>query len=163
MRFLVAERRNHRKHLREDSDMSTLKQSIHGFVTKGDTALAVTKYGEYLKSKHWKNIKNKAFKFYKGECWICRKKHDLNIHHRIYKDKRGSILGREKMSHLLLLCFTCHKIWHKTHGFKEMDMHYYSMSGDLVDQGFSRTQAIKECVNYMSIKERILTFFGFND
>lgn len=129
---------------------------------KEDIAISSMQYDEYLKTKHWKNIKNKAYKYYQKECWICRKKYDLHVHHRRYKDKRGSILKRESMSDLILLCETCHKIWHKTHGFNEVDIHYYSMAGDLVDQGFSRSQAIKRCLEYLSLKDRILVFLGID-
>lgn len=64
-------------------------------------------YNEYLKTDHWKNIRQQAFTHYGAACCLCNSKRQLNVHHRSYDN-----LGEEPMSDLIVLCRNCHAKFH---------------------------------------------------
>ena len=71
-------------------------------------------YNEYLKTNHWKSRKFKKLWQVNGQCQECGDKTGLQVHHVRYKDNNGnSVLYRERMRDLIVLCDTCHK---KIHG-----------------------------------------------
>lgn len=77
-------------------------------------------YKRYLKSKHWRGIKEKIYQKYK-KCQKCGKRYDLQVHHTTYEN-----LGNEKLQDLLLLCRRCH---YKTyHRHRQKDWRYYRPS-----------------------------------
>lgn len=59
------------------------------------------KYKEYLKSKHWKDLRASYFKK-TTLCEICWNKWK-NLHHRTYKN-----IWKENLNELILLCKACH-------------------------------------------------------
>lgn len=71
-----------------------------------DTGEEVTTYEAYLKTKHWRQLREKVYETYNHECAKC---HDIiplhyaNVHHRKYKN-----LGKENMQDLILYCTNCH-------------------------------------------------------
>lgn len=73
------------------------------------TGECVRTYKEYLKTKHWQNIKNKMYKSkYKYECYCCGAKRGLQLHHKSYKR-----VGNEKLNDLIYLCGNCHELVHE--------------------------------------------------
>lgn len=61
-------------------------------------------YSEYLKTKHWEEIKNK---FKKDKCYICGRKNYLHLHHKNYQ-----CLHNETEEDIVTLCAGCHLIVH---------------------------------------------------
>jgi hypothetical protein len=73
-------------------------------------------YPDYLKSKHWKEFKQRAWKNSKHKaCNICGKRYNLVLHHRSYAN-----LGKESLNDVVLLCKDCHKDVHFNKGTKTM-------------------------------------------
>jgi 5-methylcytosine-specific restriction endonuclease McrA len=67
------------------------------------------KYKQYMKSRTWKSKRKGALRRALDRCQICyTNKETLHVHHRTY-----SRLGREKASDLIVLCETCHKLFHE--------------------------------------------------
>ena len=67
-------------------------------------------YNDYLKSRHWRQIKERMYQLYKA-CQACGTTKDLNVHH----NKGYGNIGREKLSELRLLCKRCHYRAHRKH------------------------------------------------
>lgn len=65
-------------------------------------------YKQYLKSKTWKRIREKAMIRAGYKCQLCNQGGKLNVHHRSYEN-----LGREHASDLITLCEKCHTTFHK--------------------------------------------------
>lgn len=66
------------------------------------------KYYSYLKSQQWKEKRKFALEFYGYNCGLCGSGHNLEVHHRNYKN-----LYKESMEDLMLLCETCHRNFHR--------------------------------------------------
>ncbi len=75
-------------------------------------------YNNYLKSSHWKNIKEAFFKKKRLRCIICHSYKKLNLHHINYKN-----LGFEAEKDLKCLCQNCHTKIHKYHLEKFISKH----------------------------------------
>ena len=73
-----------------------------------DTGEEVKNYRDYLRTKHWKNIKKMYNKMYKYECSCCgSNKTGLHLHHITY-DR----VGNEEIDDLVYLCKECHNKIH---------------------------------------------------
>ena len=66
------------------------------------------KYYDYLKSNQWREKRKLALQFYGYNCCLCSSKHNIQVHHRNYRN-----LFRESMEDLILLCESCHHQFHK--------------------------------------------------
>lgn len=75
-------------------------------ITCTDTGEKVIGYENYLKTRHWRRIRNRKI-LSDGVCFLCGKDQNLQVHHRTYKR-----LGEEKESDLIVLCRECHKLMH---------------------------------------------------
>ncbi len=74
-----------------------------------DTQETINSYAEYLRSKHWKMVKEWFWKTKaKKHCYICGQRNNLNLHHKTYKR-----LGKERWIDLIYLCERCHHYCHK--------------------------------------------------
>ena len=73
-----------------------------------DTQETVETYGEYLKTKHWDNIKQLMFKTYLYQCSVCGGVQKLQVHHKTYER-----IGDEDMNDLVYLCKACHRLMHE--------------------------------------------------
>ena len=78
-------------------------------------------YEELLSRKEWYNFRNKVINDRGYICEFCKKKHNLQIHHKLYYKKPN----KEKiepwlynMEEVLLLCDNCHKSVHKKNKIK---------------------------------------------
>jgi 5-methylcytosine-specific restriction endonuclease McrA len=73
----------------------------------------------YLRSKHWRNLSKLKREFMQYRCENCRRidynnLHNVDAHHLWYYDTYGvSILFRERLSDLQVLCRKCHQAEHK--------------------------------------------------
>ena len=66
------------------------------------------KYSDYLKSPTWYNLRKQALKKADYRCQTCNDTENINVHHRVYP----KVLGTEPVSDLVVLCRSCHKIFH---------------------------------------------------
>lgn len=71
-------------------------------------------YKDYLKTEHWKSVKEEFGEKNPRRCYFCGSNFNLNLHHITY-DR----LGKEDLSDLVWLCRRCHKY---THFSKESDV-----------------------------------------
>ena len=65
------------------------------------------KHEDYIKTKHWQDIRNNILLENNYTCQICNKKFSkelLNVHHLNYSN-----LGKETKEDLMLLCIDCHR------------------------------------------------------
>lgn len=68
-------------------------------------------YHKFIKSERWKAIST-VYWLKKGRrCQACGATKDLHVHHMDY-DRFG---GRERLSDLMGLCYTCHREVHRLH------------------------------------------------
>lgn len=67
-------------------------------------------YSEYLKSEHWKMMRQKRLAIDNYECQICGAKNDLRVHHLRYGDW-------DNVDSLLTLCDKCHR---DIHAFRDV-------------------------------------------
>jgi hypothetical protein len=76
------------------------------------------KYGDYLKTDHWRVIKSKYKQISDNKCVLCpvsKIDKDLHLHHKTYNiedNLDNSLLGKERYCDLVWLCEEHHKIIH---------------------------------------------------
>jgi hypothetical protein len=71
-------------------------------------ALGYSSYSNYLKSSHWKDIRERQIREVGYECGACPSRVALQLHHKTYQR-----LGAELVTDLEWLCDLCHKKTHK--------------------------------------------------
>lgn len=64
-------------------------------------------YGNYLSSKHWKELRAEVLKRWDGLCENCGTRAAKEVHHKTYER-----LGRELLTDLTPLCSECHRAEH---------------------------------------------------
>ena len=65
------------------------------------------KYVKYLQSRKWKNKRKLAIADAGGRCELCNCPHNLEVHHRTYKN-----IYNETSKDLTVLCKDCHFLFH---------------------------------------------------
>ena len=78
-------------------------------------------YEELLTKQEWYNFRNKVINDRGYVCEFCNKKHNLQIHHKLYykkPDKEKIEPWLYNMDEVLLLCDNCHKSIHKKNKIK---------------------------------------------
>lgn len=65
-------------------------------------------YQKYLRSPHWKTIKQQALDFYGNRCVLCNSSTNLNVHHRNYDHLSNEVINKD----LIVLCRDCHGKFH---------------------------------------------------
>lgn len=65
-------------------------------------------YVEYLESIHWQLIRKEALRRAGYRCQVCNGGSKLNVHHRTYAHR-----GEEREGDVIVLCESCHSIFHK--------------------------------------------------
>lgn len=64
-------------------------------------------YDWYLKTDHWRNLREKALTRFRSKCAVCNSAGNLEVHHRTYAN-----LGNEEPEDLTVLCDSCHELFH---------------------------------------------------
>ena len=64
-------------------------------------------YSEYLKTDGWKARRAAALKRAENHCAVCHAAAGLEVHHNTYER-----LGHERAADLVVLCRTCHQLFH---------------------------------------------------
>ena len=78
-------------------------------------------YEELLTKQEWYNFRSKVINDRGYVCEFCKKKHNLQIHHKLYykkPDKEKIEPWLYNMDEVLLLCDNCHKLAHKKNKIK---------------------------------------------
>jgi 5-methylcytosine-specific restriction endonuclease McrA len=71
-------------------------------------ALRRLPYAEYLLTAHWQRVRTLALEQAGYLCDLCARDDRLEVHHRTYER-----LGMERQSDLIVLCFECHRDFHR--------------------------------------------------
>jgi len=72
----------------------------------------IQNYNEYLQTPHWEEMRRLKL-LHRPYCQVCKSRRQLNIHHKKYFIKTGEdILYKEKVTDLITLCASCHKLMH---------------------------------------------------
>lgn len=98
----TTDQQNQRQESRDKELQEQIKKQVQD--------LRALPYKDYLQTKHWKNIKEKALKRFHSRCSLCNtNKQEIHIHHRTYEHR-----GEEQfyMGDLIALCKDCHKKFH---------------------------------------------------
>jgi hypothetical protein len=71
-------------------------------------------YKEYLNTSYWKEYAAELKMERGSQCEICKATRDLQVHHNVYHDASGTLLGRERERPDLMrvLCEDCHRNAH---------------------------------------------------
>ena len=69
--------------------------------------LCALSYREYLRTWHWKQMRDRALEFARRRCQVCYSPRRLNVHHRTHERR-----GHELPSDLIVLCEGCHGLFH---------------------------------------------------
>jgi 5-methylcytosine-specific restriction endonuclease McrA len=64
-------------------------------------------YAEYLKTEHWREVRERALRLAGHKCDLCSKTQYLRVHHRTYEHR-----GFEFDEDVRVLCDDCHKTHH---------------------------------------------------
>lgn len=64
-------------------------------------------YQDYLKTDHWKRVRQEAVERAGNRCQLCNKPGTLHVHHRTYEN-----IGDERPNDLIALCGYCHAKFH---------------------------------------------------
>lgn len=73
------------------------------------TGEVVSNYKDYLKTEHWKLMRQRMRKVKNNQCcFICKDTEKLDVHHRYYEN-----LGNEHTKELMFLCRSCHYSVHE--------------------------------------------------
>lgn len=65
-------------------------------------------YKDYLQTSFWQLIREWIIEKRGAKCQICNSTENINVHHRSYEN-----LGDEREEDLVVLCQSCHEIFHK--------------------------------------------------
>lgn len=69
-------------------------------------------YRIYLRLPWWRFIRRLALRHYGEKCAVCGSRHALQVHHRVYRRAGRSVLWREQMADLQVLCGRHHRAAH---------------------------------------------------
>ena len=75
------------------------------------------KYNKYLSSNWWKSLRSRRLSS-NNRCEICGNRNYLQIHHYNYEHKYAGD-PKKAIKHTKVLCNSCHKAFHDTHGVKK--------------------------------------------
>jgi hypothetical protein len=60
-------------------------------------------YGQYLRTPHWRKVRDEALNRAQGRCALCNATDRLQVHHRTYERR-----GCERPADVVVLCDDCH-------------------------------------------------------
>lgn len=120
-------------------------------------------YKDYLTTNHWdKTRKQKLSK--KDFCQICGSSSNIHIHHKRYKKRNKTVLFNEKDNDLMVLCSSCHRLWHHYFGLEEHYLKKKKLSSirRLVKAGITTKWAFWICTQppeFYSLVYRQIAFY----
>lgn len=85
---------------KEDHQIRLIRRSLYGMMP----------YDEYLRTDHWKVVRQKCWERFNRKCAVCNANGDntkLDVHHRTYEN-----LSQEEDADTVLLCRECHSLFH---------------------------------------------------
>ena len=94
-------------------------------------------YDVYLRTRHWEEVRVRVLEYAGYRCQVCNAgEHDemLCVHHRTYQNR-----GREHWADLIVLCSTCHSLFHQNGRLKrgQTDTRYPVSGEDYLHGKFS--------------------------
>lgn len=98
----------------------------------------------YLKSEHWKNLKNQRLKISNNSCEICKQKRNLDCHHLDYKN-----IYDVSVYDLQILCRKCHREIHgkiRKNNIKIKKVYNKRISRVSLNESIDFTKSIKRSV-----------------
>lgn len=114
-------------------------------------------YTKYLQTFHWLKTKNKMRKQY-PYCYFCKSRKNLQLHHRIYKSKKGkSLLFHEPQYNVLYqVCKHCHQTLHDYFGTNTLSVNNYKIIKHFCRQKMSIKEVLDFLlsVNYNNLKDK---------
>lgn len=107
-----------------------------------DTGETTKVYKDYLRTKHWRLLREKIAKLYDYSCADCGKSivEGYEIHHLTYKR-----IGNEKIDDLVCLCKDCHE--KRTKDIKEKKERNKKLSNAKLSDKIKYTEEMKKKVN----------------
>lgn len=117
-------------------------------------------YSDYLQSSHWKETRKGILNIHENKCQVCSSTENLHVHHKRYKSPimRENILGKEKHSHLCVLCRNCHAQWHAIYKKRETNAKNIRYANILFELGATRKNAFIFCTQVKVIEELLKTY-----
>ena len=104
-------------------------------------------YNNYLKSNHWIEFRKKVYRNKKNRsCKICGSSDRLNIHHRKYQRENRAVLYGEHRGDIIVLCQSCHYLWHKLFDKKNLRTEHVYRIKNLLGLGLQKQKAFANCV-----------------
>lgn len=73
-----------------------------------EVELASMPYGDFLLTPEWRSMRLRAIRSADFACQVCNGSGALDVHHRTYERR-----GRELPGDLVVLCWECHRLFHK--------------------------------------------------
>ena len=117
-------------------------------------------YGAYLQSNHWKETRTAKVNSI-THCQICFTTKKLNVHHKHYERDGVSILFNESEIDLLVLCNSCHSLWHKYIGLKTPRHKHMSKLRRLIRMGITRQKAFLIWSKYPTLYDAIYRKYSY--
>lgn len=77
---------------------------------RGSNPVPRSRYGDYLRSDHWKQVRKRTLAKRRRICEFCYDPEHLDVHHNSY-----ARLGKEQPEDLNVLCRRCHSLVHSYH------------------------------------------------
>lgn len=94
---------------RYEGDMAKIRQEAE-IVKQEQDNLWWAKYGEYLRSQPWHEIRKRVLDRDRNICQACLKNKATQVHHKSYE--LYNTIGRSAAFELVSICYLCHKLIH---------------------------------------------------
>lgn len=104
------------------------------------------KYKDYLKSEHWSLFKKSVYESKRRrKCRVCGDTSNLNVHHKKYTKGGKSVLFNETKGTIMVLCGSCHYLWHELVPNHKIKAKYVERIRNLMKLGYTKEQAFSNC------------------
>ena len=90
-----------------EEELACNQPEYYDYPAKYEYELATIPYADFLRTRYWKNLRERVFKERGRKCERCNRTTYLQVHHLTYERR-----GRERMEDLEILCRDCHKQEH---------------------------------------------------
>jgi hypothetical protein len=83
------------------------KHVLRKYLDQQAENLKTMAYKSYLRTPHWRSVRQSAIERHGNKCQICNSGKKLEVHHRTYQRR-----GEELPEDVVVLCDSCHDIFH---------------------------------------------------